>query len=150
MEKIICPECTSKLNVKNGRVREVQRYKCKSCGCNFTIEHKGRGKPEEQKRLALHMYLEGMGIRGIGRILKVSNVTVLTWVRSFCEKIKDLRKDIKPQCVEVMELDEMWHFIQKKRTNFGSGSLMIGSDNNQLPSSVVVVKTQQEKGSGNE
>jgi len=127
-----------------------QRYKCKDCGFNFTIIKKGRGKPDAQKRLALHMYLEGMGFRGIGRVLKVSNVAVLNWVRDFGEKVKELRKTEKPEGVEVMELDEMWHFIQKKRTSFGSGLLMIESDSNQSPSSVVVVRTRQEKNSGSE
>ena len=148
MKQIICPKCSGENSVKNGRVREIQRYKCKTCGCNFTVEHKGRGKPEELKRQALHLYLEGVGFRGIGRILGINNVTVLKWIRSFGEKIKNLRKDAKPESVEVMELDEMWHFIQKKRTHFGSGLLMIGSEDDQLPSNVVVVKTQPVKGFG--
>lgn len=148
MKIIICPKCSSESNVKNGLAREAQRYKCKSCGCNFTIEHKGRGKPEHQKRQALHMYLEGLGFRGIARILGVSNVSVLKWIRSYGEKIKELRKEVKPQTVEVMELDEMWHFVQKKRNNYGSGLLMIGSENDQLPSSVVVVRIRPEETSG--
>jgi transposase-like protein len=150
MNKIICFKCSSESNVKNGCARGAQRYKCKACGYNFTVDHKGRGKPESQKRQALHMYLEGLGFRGIARILGVSNVAVLNWIRSFGEKIKELRKEVKPQEVEVMELDEMWHFVQKKRNNNGFGLLMIGSENDQLPSSVAVVRIKPEKAFGSE
>lgn len=119
MEKIICTKCSCDKIVKNGLMKSNQRYKCKSCGLNFTIEKKGRGKPESQKRMALHLYLEGMGFRGIGRVLKVSNVAVLKWIRSFGEKVKELRKEVKPETVEVMELDEMWHYVKKKETMLG-------------------------------
>ena len=34
---IQCKECQSDTIVKNGIVRKKQRYKCKSCGCNFII-----------------------------------------------------------------------------------------------------------------
>jgi transposase-like protein len=148
MEKIICTRCSCDKVVKNGLIKYTQRYKCKSCGFNFVIEKKGRGKPESQKRMALHLYLEGMGFRGIGRILKVSNVTVLNWIRSFGEKVKELRKDVKPETVEVMELDEMWHFIQKKRNNVGCGLLMIEPEDSQLPSNVVVGKISQDNDYG--
>ncbi|OON69206.1 hypothetical protein B0919_10850 [Hymenobacter sp. CRA2] len=32
--------------------------------------------------MALKLYLEGMGLRAIGRVLDVSNVTVMRWVRT--------------------------------------------------------------------
>jgi transposase-like protein len=40
------------------------------------------------KKLALHMYLEGLGFRAIGRLLGVSNVSVLNWIRSFGKEVK--------------------------------------------------------------
>ncbi|WP_176132997.1 helix-turn-helix domain-containing protein [Hymenobacter sp. CRA2] len=38
--------------------------------------------PDEKRQLALKLYLEGMGLRAIGRVLDVSNVTVMRWVRT--------------------------------------------------------------------
>jgi transposase-like protein len=32
-----CPKCKSAKRVKNGIVRQQQRYKCKDCGCNYTL-----------------------------------------------------------------------------------------------------------------
>ena len=37
MAKIICKKCGSERIVMNCKVRSQQRYKCKSCGCNFII-----------------------------------------------------------------------------------------------------------------
>ena len=104
MEKIVCSKCSCEKIVKNGTIKGRQRYKCKNCEFNFTIEKKGRGKPESEKRKALHLYLEGMGFRGIGRVLNVSNVSVLKWIRSFGEKVKELRKDVKPETVDAVPL----------------------------------------------
>ena len=63
------------------------------------------------------MYLEGVGLRSIGRILGVSNVAVLYWVRHFGTLLKEyvcksLPADIYD--IDVVEMDEMWHFTKKK------------------------------------
>jgi hypothetical protein len=42
----------------------------------------------------------------------VSNVSVLNWVRQYGAK-SELIIDTKTE-IEVMELDEMWHYCQKK------------------------------------
>ena len=34
-----CSKYQSEQHVKNGIVRSVQRYKCKECGCNFSIDY---------------------------------------------------------------------------------------------------------------
>ena len=120
-----CPKCFSEEYVKNGIKYEKQRYKCKKCGCHFTQSRK-RGASFETKLQALKLYLEGMGLRGIGRVLKVSNVTVLNWIRSFGKSVKahvqtHLPDDIRH--IDIVEMDEMWHFTKKKNESSGSGSL---------------------------
>ncbi|NQY74537.1 MAG: IS1 family transposase [Candidatus Margulisbacteria bacterium] len=123
-----CPKCLSDQYVKNGIKYNKQRYKCKKCGCHFTQSHK-RGASLETKLMALNLYLEGMGLRAIGRILKVSNVTVLYWIRSIGQSVKayvqtHLPDDIRH--VDIIEMDEMWHFTKKKTESSGYGSLSIG------------------------
>ena len=118
-----CPKCKSDHCVKSGFTNKRQRYLCKVCGCNFTQSRK-RGAPIELKLQALKLYLEGMGFRAIGRVLKVSNVSVLNWVRYFGKSVKnyvqtELPDDIRQ--IDVIEIDEMWHFTQKKNENYGSG-----------------------------
>ena len=126
--KIKCPRCNNKKIVKNGKTHaQKQRYLCKKCSFNFSC-FKERGKPKEMKKKAVEMYLEGLGFRSIGRILEVSNVTVLRWIRKATEKLRNIlknKKEIKYWKVEKMELDEMWHFVLKKRKKLGFGLRLI-------------------------
>ena len=122
---MLCPKCKTKKYTKNGFALQKQRYKCKNCGCNFTQNQK-HGASIERKLQALQLYLEGMGFRAIGRTLKVSNVTVLNWIRDFGKSIKhyvqtEFPDDIRQ--IDVVEIDEMWHFTKKKNEKFGYGSL---------------------------
>ena len=118
-----CPKCESNIYVKSGFTKGKQRYKCKKCTCNFTQSHL-RNYSFRVKIQAAKLYLEGMGFRSIGRILGVSNVAVLNWIREFGQITKayvqqKLPKDIHD--IDVIEIDEMWHFTQKKNERSGSG-----------------------------
>ena len=75
------------------------------------------------KKKALHLYLEGLGFRSIGRFLGVSNVSVLNWIRDFGEKVQQLHAD--NQSIEMVEIDEMHTYIGSKKTTVGSGLLLI-------------------------
>jgi len=121
-------------------MKGMQRYKCRACKYNFTLEHKKRGKPDQLKKRALHLYLEGLGFRAIARILNVSNVSILRWIRVYGEKLKEIKCSEKPQVVEVIELDEMWHYAKIKLNRSGFGLLTIELEGGQSPSSVVIVK----------
>jgi transposase-like protein len=100
-----CPKCMCDTHVKSGFVKGVQRYKCKGCGCNYTVELKSTGKPKSMKKQALHLYLEGLGFRSIGRFLGVSNVSVLNWIRSFGKEVEELHSESHE--IEMVEVDEM-------------------------------------------
>jgi transposase-like protein len=63
------------------------------------------------KKMALQLYLEGLGFRSIGRFLEVSNVTVLNWIRAFGEQIEDL-KSAEPMV--YAEMDEMHTYVGQK------------------------------------
>lgn len=119
-----CPKCGSGDHHKAGFVGDAQRWRCRSCGCKFT-----RGtsweKPMEMRRQALRLYLEGMGFRAIGRVLGVSNVTVLKWIRAFGEEAERERKPEEPP--KIAMIDEVWHFTAAKKTNAGSGFRNVSS-----------------------
>ena len=53
----------------------------------------GQVKPLEGLRMALQLYLEGLSFRGIERILQVSHVTVMRWVRQWGKAIEAMRKE---------------------------------------------------------
>jgi transposase len=115
-----CPKCKSKNIRKDGIVKQRQRYICKECKYRFTVE--SVGKSEKIKRDALILYLEGLGFRSIGRLLKVSHVAVFNWIKSFGDKLDGLRSDNE---LDVVEIDEMHTYIGLKKTTVGFGLLLI-------------------------
>lgn len=112
-----CPKCKSDKSVKNGNHHGKQRYKCKECNCQYTQEQP-RGKSPEIKCLAIILYVWGLSFRAIASIVKVSPKAVFNWVKTFgiatYEKPK-LERDV------IIELDEMWHFLNFKKTSSGFG-----------------------------
>ena len=112
-----CIKCHSIDTVRNGKHLGRQRYKCKECGYQFTLERR-RGKDTEIKCLAIILYINGLSFRSIARIVKVSHKAVYDWVKSF--GLETYEKP-KPKGDVVIELDEMWHFLTSKKTNSGYG-----------------------------
>ncbi len=54
--------------------------------------------------------------------MRVSHVAVYNWIRSFGEKLEELRSANE---IEVVEMDEMHRYIGSKKTIAGSGLLLI-------------------------
>ena len=105
-----CPRCNNTEKVKNGIVRALQRYKYKNCGFNFTVEKRPNQYPKSIRKKALQLYLEGLGFRSIGRILEVSNVTVLNWIRSFGEEVQSFHSESK----EIKKTGWMFLILQRQ------------------------------------
>lgn len=146
MTGITCKRCGATEYVKNGIVRGLQRDRCQSCQCNFTATP-ARGKPPAMKALTLLLYSMGnMSYRMIGRLLGTSHVSIYQWIRAEAEKLPAPKV---PAEVEVVILDEMWHFLQKKRKNSGSGEPMILSSGELWPGFWVAVMMQPAKNSSN-
>lgn len=81
-----CPKCQSKLIIKSGIVKERQRFRCKKCNYNFTVEKLGKSISSYYVTKALQLYLEGLSYREIERIIGISHVSVSNWVKAY--KIK--------------------------------------------------------------
>lgn len=124
-----CPKCKSTKFVKNGIVKDKQRYVCNVCKYNYTVGKKITAKASDVKRNALEMYLEGLGFRSIGRLLKTSHVSIYNWIKAFGENINQIRSEGK---IEVVEMDEMHTYIGQKKTTAGFGLLLIDMGKNSL------------------
>ena len=83
MKKNICPNCSSEHNIKSGVVKERQRHKCKDCGYFFTVNKLGKKIDDYYVNKALQLYLEGLTYREIERILGVSHVSIINWVKKY-------------------------------------------------------------------
>ena len=115
-----CPECGCKEKVKNGFMKGFQRYKCKDCGCSYT-KSKKRGYTSAQKREAIRYYLEGIGFRRIERLLGISNVAVLYWVRNLGLKVKAAAQEQEKKKERIIELDELVTYVKKNKIKLGFG-----------------------------
>ena len=144
MAEIICKRCQASDYVRNGIVRGLQRYRCRKCLCNFT-DTRPRGKPAAMKALALLLYAMGnMSFCGIGRLLKVSDVSILRWAKAAA---LELPEPEMPADVELVNLDEMHHFIKKRQTKYGFGERLILSTGELCPGFWVGVMMQPAKNS---
>ena len=103
-------------------------------------------KPKSVKRQALHMYLEGLEFRAIGRILGVSNVSVLKWIREFGQQVRELNRE--KQHIEMVEVDEMHSYIGSKKTTVRYGLLLIDMEKDSLISLLATGGTKQQKNFG--
>ena len=115
-----CPKCLSEERVKSGFMKRLQRYKCKTCGCNYTKSSK-QGYPAKLKRDAIKYYLEGIGFRRIERLLGISYATAYYWVKEVGQKIKEKCAKEQGKTVDVLEFDELCTWVKKNEIRLGSG-----------------------------
>ena len=107
--------------VKNGKVQGKQRYKCKSCSLQFT-RLTPRGRPAQEKAMAVTLYTLGLSIRAIARLIGVSPTAVLKWIKTFA---KTHYEKPAPGDAIIVELDEMWHYLRSKKTSYRSGKPIV-------------------------
>ena len=136
-----CSRCGSVEYCKDGIVKGRQRFKCKQCNYHYSVEQKSDVKSIETRRLAFEMYLEGVGFRSIGRILKISYVTVFQWVKKWGENLELPRRN---EAIEVVELDEMHTYVSQKKTTDGYGLLLIDIENGLSLLSVETARQQRD------
>jgi transposase-like protein len=128
-----CARCRSKDLIKNGYVKDTQRWKCKSCGFSFT-RSKPKGAPQHLKEYAVLLWKKGLSQLAIAEIVGYSNVSVGKWIDQLEEELS------APETVDVVELDELHHFVGKKTKNAGCGLLsMVFQENCWTTHTVVVV-----------
>lgn len=140
-----CPKCSSENKVKNGFVKGRQRYRCKYCGNNYSVEQKSTAKLPSERRMGLMMYLEGLGMNSIGRLLGVSHVAVIKWIKKYGSQLSEIKNESP---VEVVELDEMHSYIMSKKTIVGYGLQLIERGNDTLISLLGTGVPKQEKDYG--
>jgi len=109
---MICKNCCTDSNVKNGYVRGKQRYKCKLCGFNFTIGDKKEKISPPARVLAILLYGSGKARYDfIAKLLKVSSVAVMKLIKREADKMPE------PEIcssIQAVFFDEMWHFVEQK------------------------------------
>ena len=121
-----CKHFGSDRTRKNGVSKGYQRYKCNACGRTFSgtpIRHSA-----QKKRMAVWMILNGVGIRKTALLLNTSHVNVLNWLRKAHEtmllSLANSRADYSEE-VDIIELDEIYTFVQKRGGDIRYGLLIL-------------------------
>ena len=112
------PACDGTTLIRSGHACGRQRWRCKGCGRQFT-RTTPRGKSAAMKAAAVELYCTGLSLNAIGKRLGVSAQGVMRWIRDHargrCPKPEPAGRAV------VVEIDEVWHFVQKKPASSGSG-----------------------------
>jgi transposase-like protein len=112
-----CSHCAqSEGQVKVGHnTSGSQRYLCKGCGHKYTPEPKTQGYEEAVRQQALRMYVDGLNLRRIGRILGMSYQSVANWAKAYAAQLPDT-PPAPATPVAVAELDEVYTFVEQKKS----------------------------------
>jgi transposase-like protein len=121
-----CKNCHSVQIVKGGFVRGKQRYKCKECGVHF-VEGDARtnDKIAALKALCVVLYSLGKGSYNmLGKIFGRNRSLIYRWIRE--AGLRTAEPAIDGEITQI-EFDEMWHFVESKKRNFGSSRPLIAA-----------------------
>jgi transposase-like protein len=110
-----CPYCENQeQQVKDGKNHSgTQRYLCKDCQRHYTPEPKQRGYSDEIRMQAVRMYVDGINLRRIGRHLGVNHQSVANWVKAYTARLPTAPQ---PDEVDIVEMDELHTFVERKKT----------------------------------
>jgi transposase-like protein len=83
------------------------------CQIKYTPHPKAWAYPEEVRRKAIQLYVDGMNLRRIARHLGLHHRTVSLWVKAQADQLPD---PPVPAEVKEAEMDELFTFIGDKKT----------------------------------
>jgi transposase-like protein len=134
-----CKKCGSSKTVKNGFVRNQQRWHCKECSYNF-IEGDKRTNHQilVKKALRVLLYSTMKGTYNhLAKIFDTSPSLIYRWIAEASKKFEVSK--LSGELTEI-EFDEMWHYLNKKKEKFGlSKHLSVAAVELSHGKSVVVI-----------
>ena len=122
MSAFACPKCESSAATKSGVVNNRQRFKCKGCGYNYTVAKVGREVDSYYVIKALQLYIEGVSFREIERLLGVSHVSVMNWVKKY--GVKAPRQTDYHPTYKILNHKELAEFFQVPGNLKGAGMVV--------------------------
>ena len=143
------PECTHDRRMQQGNVRAIATYltpsgkrrsfRCHTCATPFAETREtvffALRTSEETVMMALTMLLGRVDLAGIGFVLGVTEETVVAWLRRAAQQAEAITHHLRRHLpVTQGQLDERWHFIERKRareTDEAGESLPDGEDGRQ-------------------
>jgi hypothetical protein len=114
-----CPNCNSDRYIKSGVVSDRQRYKCKDCNYFFSVNKIGKQIDDYYVNKSLQLYLEGLSYREIERILGISHVSIMNWVKKYNIK-RPLNPDYHPT-YKILNAKELGEYFTNRENIKGAG-----------------------------
>jgi len=117
---------------ENGLDNGVHFNLCKDCSRTSRDGDKRVIHSLEKKIKVIRSYLEGVGIRSIERLENISAPMIINLIRTFSKKLQDklqnqrVSEDIRN--IEILEIDELFTYVQKKLPKSTYGLLLIGTE----------------------
>ncbi len=117
-----CPKCNSNEITKSGIVNSSQRYRCKSCNYNFTVQKLGKSIDSYMVIKSLQLYIEGVSYREIERLLGVSHVSVMNWVKRY--NIKVPKQNLYTPTYKILKQSELVEFCKEPKNLVNKGMII--------------------------
>lgn len=117
-----CPKCEATEATKSGVINNRQRFKCQQCGYHYTVAKVGREVDTYYVIKALQLYIEGVSYREIERLLGVSHVSVMNWVKKY--GVKAPRQTGYHPTYKILNHKELSDFFQKPENLKGAGMVV--------------------------
>lgn len=120
---LFCPKCQSTEHVKSGIIKGRQRYKCKQCSYYFTVQKLGKRIDDYYVTKALQLYVEGVSYREIERLLGISHVSVMNWVKTYGIKRPAHNENYHPT-YKILTFEELAKYMAEKDNVKGAGMII--------------------------
>ena len=117
-----CKKCQNSNYVKAGFVSGEQRYKCRFCSCQF-VPTREKGMTAKQKALVICLYVHGLSYRTIAKIVGFQHSAIYQFIKKWATENYEKPEPANDPVI-VLELDEMWHFIESKNKNLDMKSIL--------------------------
>jgi len=114
-----CPNCSSQNFTKSGIIKGRQRFKCKKCSYFFTVNKVGKQIDNYYVNKALQLYLEGLTYREIERLLGISHVSVMNWVKKY--NIKRPHNTEYHPTYKILTHKELAQYFSESKNISGAG-----------------------------
>ncbi|MEO8934652.1 MAG: helix-turn-helix domain-containing protein [Xanthomarina sp.] len=141
MEIVICPKCSDQeALVKSGIVNNKQRYLCKKCAYHFTVRKVGKKIDNYYIVKAIQLYLEGLSLREIERVLGVSHSTISNWIKKY--NIQKPSLNVYDPAYKILTFEEMQVFLSDRNVYTDKGVIIT-----ELGSKFLVIRWNKASGS---
>jgi insertion element IS1 protein InsB len=104
-----CSHACVKAGVRN---KKMQTYRCKACKKYQQKNYSNQAYLLCTNQKVIRLLIEGISVRGIARVLKISVTTVIARIKWIAHSINKTYSQVKNR---IYEIDELWTFVGRKK-----------------------------------